>query len=89
MRRDDSLKVLVTYFYPWQVLQAFCALLHADGLAGVFSQPPIQSVRGMLSSGLQVSQRQVVWMTRSEKLRVLIPLSVVWELHNLESCSAP
>jgi len=57
MRRGNSLRFLVTSFYPWQVLQAFCALLRADGLTGVFSQAPVQWVRGMLSSGLQVSQR--------------------------------
>jgi hypothetical protein len=69
-------------------------LLRADCLAVVFSLRPVQSVRGLLSSGLQVSERASgsyapVCMSRSEKLRALTQVSAVLELYKVESLSAP
>jgi hypothetical protein len=82
MRICNSLRLLFTHFYPWQVLQTFCTLLRADSMSAVFSLLPVRWVRRLVPSGLKRANGL------DDKLTALIPVSAVWELHKLESSSA-
>ena len=93
MRRGNSLRLLGTYCFPWQVLHVFCTLLLEDG-ADWSVQPascPVGTGYTVLRPAGFAARKwsyASVQMARYEKPRTLISFSVVWELHKFESSSA-